>query len=96
MLPMRHEIGSIGEPGVLMPTVPADIGARLQRQRILDGMAASCAEKTFAKTTIGDIVERAAISRATFYKHFANKEECFEAAVEQFVEELEEAAAGRC
>jgi AcrR family transcriptional regulator len=69
-----------------------DIGVRSQRQRILEAMAKSCAEKTFAATTIADIVSYAGISRATFYKHFANKRECFEATVHSFVDELESTA----
>jgi AcrR family transcriptional regulator len=57
-------------------------------------MAKCCTRSGFAATTIGDIVEQASISRATFYKHFANKRECFDAAVESFIEELEAAAVG--
>lgn len=91
---MRHEFGSFEEPGVLTPTVPVDIGARSQRERILAAMAKSCAEKTFVDATIADIVRHAGVSRATFYKHFENKRECFEATVEFFANELE-AAAGR-
>lgn len=56
-------------------------------------MAASCAEKTFASTTISDIVGRAGVSRATFYKHFENKHRCFDAAVDHFIEEMQ--AVGR-
>jgi AcrR family transcriptional regulator len=93
MVRMRHEFGSLEEPGVLTPTVPLDIGARSHRQRIMGAMARSCAEKTFATTTIGDIVERASISRATFYKHFENKRQCFDAAAEDFVGELRSTAA---
>lgn len=89
---MRHETGSGGQPGVLTPSVPRDIGARTQRQRVLEAMALSCAEKSFSATTIADVVGKASISRATFYKHFANKRECFDAAVEGFVGELKEAA----
>jgi AcrR family transcriptional regulator len=89
---MRHEFGSFEEPGVLAPTMPIDIGARSQRQRILAAMADSCAEKAFASVTIADIVAHASISRATFYKHFENKRECFEAAVEHFAGMLEAAA----
>jgi AcrR family transcriptional regulator len=85
---MRHEFGSVAEPGVLTPTIPQDIGARSIRQRILGAMAKSCAEKTFACTTIADIVAGASISRATFYKHFENKGECFDAAAEEFMIEL--------
>ncbi len=67
-----------------MPTV----ATLFKRQRILDAIAVSCAEKTYASTTISDIVSRAGISRATFYKHFPNKRSCFDAAVEGFVAEL--------
>src|SRR4249919_64194 len=60
-------------PGVLDPTIPIDIGEQSQRQRIIDAMIESCAEKTYAATTIADIVKRASISRTTFYKRFPNK-----------------------
>jgi AcrR family transcriptional regulator len=89
---MRHEIGPGGEPGVLTPSVPRDIGVRSQQRRVLEAMALSCAEKSFSATTIADVVSKASISRATFYKHFANKRDCFDAAVGGFVDELTEAA----
>jgi AcrR family transcriptional regulator len=89
---MRHELGSVAEPGVLTPTIPQDIGVRSIRQRILAALARSCAEKTFACTTIADIVAGASVSRATFYKHFENKRECFDAAAEEFLGELHAAA----
>ncbi len=73
---------------VLSPTVPPDIGNQSQRQRILDAIVASCAEKTYAGTTITDIVSGARISRTTFYKHFADKRACFDAAVDYCVEAL--------
>ena len=57
-----------------------------QWQRMLDAMVASCAEKTYAATTIADIVTRAGVSRATFYKHFANKRACLDAAVDASLE----------
>lgn len=55
-------------------------------------MIESCAVKTYAATTIGDIVGRASISRTTFYKRFADKRECFDAALDYCVEELRDAA----
>lgn len=73
---------------VLRPTTPLDIGQQTQRQRILDAMIESCAEKTFAATTITDIVARAHISRTTFYKQFEDKRACFDAAVDYSIEEL--------
>jgi AcrR family transcriptional regulator len=81
------------KPGVLTPRLPQDIGVRSQRQRILEAMAKSCAEKTYSATTIADIVAHASISRGTFYKHFANKQECFYATADAFLVELQGAAA---
>ena len=64
-----------------------------QRQRIVDAMVDSCAEKTYAATTIADLVSRASISRTTFYKQFADKRECFDAALDWAIGELRAAAA---
>ncbi|HET7574159.1 MAG TPA: TetR/AcrR family transcriptional regulator [Solirubrobacterales bacterium] len=63
-----------------------------QRQRIVDALIESCAEKTYSATTITDIVGRAHISRTTFYKRFRDKRACFDAAVDYCIEELCEAA----
>jgi AcrR family transcriptional regulator len=38
------------------------------------------AEKGYARTAVGDVLTRARVSRATFYEHFADKEQCFLAA----------------
>jgi AcrR family transcriptional regulator len=81
---------------VLDPTLPVDVGVLSQRQRIIDGMVESCAEKTYAATTIADIVSRASISRTTFYKRFSGKRECFDAALDWCLEELKAAATGSC
>lgn len=81
-------------PGsVLRPTVPPDIVGRTQRQRIIDALIESCAEKTYATTTITDIVARAHISRTTFYKHFDDKRSCFDASLDHCLSELQDIAA---
>lgn len=84
---------ALRKSGVLTPRLPQDIGVRAQRQRIIEAMAKSCAEKTYSATTIADIVSCASISRGTFYKHFANKQECFYATADDFLVELQGAAA---
>lgn len=56
-------------------------------------MVESCAEKTYAATTITDIVARAHISRTTFYKHFEDKRACFDAAIDYCIGTLQEVAA---
>lgn len=78
---------------VLRLTTPLDVGHQSQRRRIVDAMVDSCAEKTYAATTISDIVARAHISRTTFYKHFDDKRACFDAAIEDCIEQLQEVAA---
>jgi AcrR family transcriptional regulator len=85
---MQKQTGFNSGRGVLDPSLPLDIGARSQRQRIVEAMIDICAEKTFVQTTIADIVGSAAISRTTFYKHFADKRACFEAALDACLEEL--------
>jgi AcrR family transcriptional regulator len=47
------------------------------RRRLLDGLAASIAEKGYQNTTIADIVRGARTSRRTFYEYFSSKEACY-------------------
>jgi AcrR family transcriptional regulator len=90
---MQKQRSSRSVPGLLDPTIPVDIGEQSQRQRIVDAMIESCAEKTYAATTIADIVKHASISRTTFYKRFANKRACFDEALDFCLETLQTAAA---
>jgi AcrR family transcriptional regulator len=59
-------------------------------------MVDSCAEKTCAATTIGDVVAAAHISRTTFYREFDDKRACFDAALEHCIEEVSATAAAAC
>lgn len=47
------------------------------RRRLLDGLAASIAERGYRDTTVADIVRHARTSKRTFYDHFSTKEQCF-------------------
>ncbi|MDT5012837.1 MAG: hypothetical protein QOH57_4454 [Mycobacterium sp.] len=47
------------------------------RRRLLDGLAASIADRGYRETTIADIVRHARTSKRTFYQEFSSKEECF-------------------
>jgi AcrR family transcriptional regulator len=89
---MRKQGGSESARSVLDPTLPVDLSAQQQRQRIIDAMVASVAEKTYSGTTITDIVSRASVSRTTFYKRFGDKRACFDAALRHCVETLWAAA----
>jgi AcrR family transcriptional regulator len=51
-----------------------------QRGRLIDAVAGAVAAKGYAATTVADIVERAGVSRSTFYEQFDDKEAAFIAA----------------
>lgn len=55
----------------------------IQRTRLLTAMAQACAEHGAANVTVAHIVERAAVSRRTFYELFDDREGCFIAGVEE-------------
>lgn len=85
---------SSSEPGILdRPAAPSDPIGRSQRRRIVDAMVVCSAETTYTTTTIADIVARASVSRSTFYKFFADKRACFDAALDACIEEVGEVAA---
>jgi AcrR family transcriptional regulator len=57
-----------------------EVVAESQRLRMLAAMASATAEKGYARVTVGDVLDRAGVSRRTFYEHFDNKQACFLAA----------------
>jgi AcrR family transcriptional regulator len=59
-----------------------------QRGRMLDAIAQVVAEKGYGAATVADVIERAGVSRKTFYEHFRDKEACFLAAYDAGVEIL--------
>lgn len=59
-----------------------------QRGRMLDAIAEVVALRGYNSATVADVVERAGVSRKTFYEHFRDKEECFLAAYDTGVEIL--------
>jgi AcrR family transcriptional regulator len=61
---------------------------RSQRERMLEGMAGAVAEKGYARASVADVIERAGVSRKTFYEQFANKEACFLAAYDAGVDAM--------
>ena len=57
-----------------------------QRTRLIDAIAQVVAEKGYPATTVADVVERAGVSRRTFYEQFDDKEACFLAAYDAGLE----------
>src|SRR6478736_7668905 len=54
--------------------------ARAHRDRLLRAMTAAVAELGYANVRIADVVDRARVSRQSFYEQFPDKETCFLAA----------------
>jgi AcrR family transcriptional regulator len=72
---------------------PREVVAESQRDRMLVAMADATASKGYANVAVADVIERAGVSRRSFYEHFANKEECFLAAYDAGVAGLLEESA---
>jgi AcrR family transcriptional regulator len=60
--------------------LPPELVSAVQRERLLAAMLRAAAERGYRETNVQDVIERAGVSRPTFYEHFANKEACFLAA----------------
>lgn len=59
-----------------------------QRQRMLAAMVEAVAADGYGPTPVADVIRRAGVSRATFYEHFASKEDCFLAAFDEVADGL--------
>jgi AcrR family transcriptional regulator len=57
---------------------------------MLRAIAEAVAERGFARVTVADVISRAGVSRETFYEHFADKEDCFIAALDEGARALHE------
>lgn len=81
VLARTHE----GEPGLPRGRtgLPADEVREAQRERLLRAVIAAVDTAGLRDVTIADIVRGARVSRAAFYAHFADKEDCFLAAARQ-------------
>ncbi len=70
--------------------LPREFVVHNQRERLVAGLAEAIAENGYAGTTIAHITRHAAVSRRTFYEHFSSKDECFVAAYDTVMAELQE------
>ncbi|MEJ7894062.1 MAG: TetR/AcrR family transcriptional regulator [Solirubrobacteraceae bacterium] len=55
---------------------PLEVRQELQRQRLAEAAASVFARTGYADATAEAIAREAGMSKATFYEHFANKEDC--------------------
>jgi AcrR family transcriptional regulator len=74
-----------GKPGLPRgrSRLPAPEVLASQRERLLRAVIAEAAEAGYPSVTVAGIVRRAKVSRAAFYVHFADKEDCFLAATHE-------------
>ncbi len=76
--------------------LPADLIRAIQRERLIVAMLNAVAELGYLGTNVQDVIDRAGVSRPTFYEHFSNKEDCFlaafDAGAERLVKKVETAA----
>jgi AcrR family transcriptional regulator len=76
--------------------LPADLVSAVQSERLLAAMLRAVAELGYRAVTVQDVLDRAGVSRPTFYEHFENKEDCFlsafDATATRFCSRLEAAA----
>lgn len=77
--------------------LPSDLVRVIQRERLLVAMLNAAAELGYLETNVQDVIDRAGVSRPTFYEHFSNKEDCFLTAFDTRAERLRKkiAAAAR-
>ena len=73
--------------------LPSDLVSAVQRERLLAAMLRAAAELGYRETNVQDVIERAGVSRPTFYEHFANKEDCFLAAFDVTAARLRDSVA---
>lgn len=68
--------------------LPSDLIKAIQRERLIVAMLNAAAELGYLETNVQDVIDRAGVSRPTFYEHFSNKEDCFLAAFDTSAKRL--------
>ena len=68
------------------PGARRDVVERSQRERLYAAMVAVATEIGYGRTRVSDLTAMAGVSRTTFYRYFAHKEECFLATLDELIE----------
>ena len=75
-----------------------EVVAHTQRERMIEAVTEVSAEVGYPETTVARIIERAGVSRSTFYAQFSDRRDCMLAAFERWSSlieaEIEAAALG--
>jgi AcrR family transcriptional regulator len=70
--------------------LPSDLVRAVQRERLIVAMLKAASELGYRGTNVQDVIDRAGVSRPTFYEHFTNKDDCFLAAFDTSAERLKD------
>jgi AcrR family transcriptional regulator len=68
---------SSSEPEAVSVIPFPGLRTRPPRQRLLEAMLVASGELGYEQVAVRHVIERAKTSRATFYKHFEDREDCF-------------------
>lgn len=71
-------------------SLPSDLVSAVQRERLLAAMLRATAQLGYREVSVQEALDRAGVSRPTFYEHFENKEACFLAAFDSAATRLRE------
>ncbi len=72
---------------------PPSVRLPMQRERLLAAAALEFAQRGYRGTSSDSISRRAQMSKATFYEHFSNKEECMLALYDRSVQVVQQGMA---
>jgi AcrR family transcriptional regulator len=68
--------------------LPREFVAANQRERLIAAMAEVSADVGYANTSVADVVDYSAVSRATFYKQFTDRRDCMLGAFNYYFDRL--------
>lgn len=84
---MAAKGSAVSTQAVLSSTTEAD-GKQKVRELIMEAMLQACGEQGVRNVSVNDVLEIYGGHRVEFWQQFANKEECFTAAYEVWIERL--------
>jgi AcrR family transcriptional regulator len=76
--------------------LPQDVVIAHQRERLLEATVAAMAERGYSELSVKDLIDRAGISRRTFYQFFNDKLDCVFAAHQMAFSHLSQAIVDAC